>query len=194
MHKYERTFAGRSLGFGLSVILASAICSLAHGQGTILFDTHVPGIVDARWWLSSEAGVPFGEQWTVQLLAGPVTSPLPGFDRLTPLVPTTTFRPSTSAEKGYVNPVVVTVPGFLPGEKAYVFMRAYLTAEGPLPYRTAGSNGIIVTLGGGGSPPGYLQGLLGSAGFIPEPSPVSLAAVGAVLFFLGRVFKRRRNS
>ena len=164
------------------------------GQGTILFDTHVSGIVDARWWLSSEVGVPFGEGWTAQLLAGPVTSPLPGFAGVAPLVPTTTFRPSSSVEKGYVNPVVVTVPDFLPGEKVYVLMRVYLTAEGPLPYRTAISNGIIVTLGGDGQPPGYLQGLLGSAGFIPEPSPISLAAVGAVLLFLVRGFQQRRNS
>ncbi len=164
------------------------------GQGTILFDTHVPGIVDARWWLSSEAGVPFGAGWTAQLFAGPVGSPLPVFSSVTPLFPTTTFRPSSSAESGYVNPVVVTVPNMPPGAQAFVIMTAYPDVNPRPPFSTAVGNGIIVTLGGDGQPPAYLQGFLGLAGFIPEPSPVSLAAVGAVLFFLVRGFQQQRNS
>jgi hypothetical protein len=82
------------------------LSSVSHvfSQGTILFDTRVPGIVDAPFSILGEPVPPgFGAQ--LFLANPPGTLPV-----IVPLKPTTTFQAGSSRQAFYVAPVVVTVP------------------------------------------------------------------------------------
>src|SRR5688572_22334023 len=85
--------------------------------GQINFNNRITGTVDARVLLDGSIGA--GAGWTAQLIGGRVGG------TLVPLFPTTTFRTTSAAAQGYVNPVVVTVPGILPGEQASVKMQVF---------------------------------------------------------------------
>src|SRR5438876_12236829 len=78
----------------------------AYGQGTILFNNLVPGVVDARFTLPDGSG--FGAGWTAQLSAAAFSSNVSPGD-LKALSPTTTFKTMSAADMGYVNPVLVSV-------------------------------------------------------------------------------------
>lgn len=121
--------------------------------GTIDFNNRVVGTVDARVVLSDGTGV--GAGWTAQLYGGPEGG------TLAPLLPTTTFRTSSSATLGYVEPVVVTVPGVAPGSKATIVMTAYLGKSFETAVLFGQSTPITVPLGGGLFPPTNLDGLTG---------------------------------
>ncbi|MCI0539664.1 MAG: hypothetical protein L0Z50_31030 [Verrucomicrobiales bacterium] len=147
----------------------------ALGQGTILFDTHVPGRVDARV-VDPTGGILLG--WTAQLVFQPEDVSNPPIS----LLPITTFKTAGPAsDVGYVNPVVVTVPGSGPGSRGFVYMR--VASQDPRGcFATGGLT--TITLGEANSP-AFLDGLPGMDAeviCIPEPSTFALGAVGALLF------------
>jgi hypothetical protein len=158
------------------------------GQGTILFNTRIPGSVDARLILP-DGTTGFGAGWTAQLFGGPGGS---AEIQLVPLFPTTGFRTSSAAAQGYVEPVVVTVPGILPGSVAAIQLRVFREGDTCVFGR---SNIIPVTLGGNETPPALLIGLNGFTVvgtpicFIPEPSTFFLIATGMATVVLLRRFR-----
>lgn len=157
------------------VALVMMWCFCAHGQGTILFDTHVPGVVDSRWLYLG----PLDEEWEAKLfLEEPLEPPL---SEWIPLFPTTTFRSATTGEAGYVNPVLVTVPGHDPGERVVVSMRAYFRGWP----EASGGTLLPVVLGSGADNPGYLIGLPATVQ-IPEAGTLVLAGLGAGLLLAFR--------
>lgn len=174
-----------------SLLLALQIVShVAYSQGTILFDTRIPGVVDAR--LSHPDGTGFGPEFLAQLYWSPLLD-----SSYLPLFPMTRFK--GGAESGYVDPVLVTVPGRVAGERVPVLMRAFLDPRATCP---AVLGGIFVTLGDNNSP-GLLIGLNGASYIgggpdpnclIPEPSVLALA-LALPLFFVGfRQFGKARQS
>lgn len=158
--------------------LAFALASSAvFGQGQIVFNNRVTGVVDARVYRYPERP----EVWegvTAQLLGGPPGEPLQ------PLFPTTTFRTSSPAAYGYVVPVMVTVPGVLPGEIAIVQMRAYDGASYETSLYRGESPLLTLTIGGGILPPANLTGLQGFV--IPEPSTIALVCLSLAMMAWNR--------
>jgi hypothetical protein len=106
---------------------------------------------------------------------------------LAPLLPTTGFRTSSTAVQGYVNSVLVDVPGIPSGQKATLVMRVFDSAN----TQVGSSAPITITLGGGTLPPSNLDGLQpftvtgGGSVVVPEPSTIALAATGVGFFFRG---------
>jgi hypothetical protein len=87
------------------------------GQGTFLFTTRVPGVVDFK--VLDCSGPLEGPGCTAQLYGGPIGTPS---NQLLPLVPQTTFR--TGAGAGWVIPAgAVTVPGVPGGQTVAIQMR-----------------------------------------------------------------------
>jgi hypothetical protein len=111
--------------------------------------------VDARVKWGDGTGI--GAGFTAQLYGGPAGTPA---TQLVPLTPATTFQTQSAALAGYVNPVVVTVPGVNPGASAALIMRVFDgTSYESSPVRGE-SNPITVKLGGPLFPlPGNLTGL-----------------------------------
>jgi len=167
-------------------VAAVMVSVAAFAQGQITFNNRVAGVVDARVTYDASAGPLAGQGvgagYTAQLFGGPEnTAPA----ALTALVPSTTFRTSSAAAQGYVNGVVVDVPGIGPGLKATVVMRVF--DSGGLQQGTSAP--ITITLGGGTLPPANLEGLQPfTAGIIPEPSTIALAVLG-----IGALLLRRRK-
>ena len=155
-------------------VAAVMVSVAAFAQGTVTFNNRVTGVVDARVTDLSGAGV--GAGYTAQLFGGPEGG------ALSALTPTTTFRTSSAAAMGYVNAVVVEVPGVAASSKASLQMKVFQDGGGEV----GASNTIVVTLGGGTLPPSNLEGLQAFT-IIPEPSTFALAAIGgAALLFLRR--------
>jgi hypothetical protein len=167
----------------LPILFVLAVQMQSLGQGTILFDTHVPGIVDSKWVFY---GAPasfytnFGTDLAIQTGPGQ-------FQRL---YPTTTLITSPSSEVGYVEPVTVTAPGYLPGEKVRVSTGLFWLNE---PDQIIGSWDTTITLGGGDQPPAYLTGLPSEMFFVPEPSSYALFSATAFGLLL-RCITRRLSS
>jgi hypothetical protein len=167
----------------LSVLLALPLIHIsALAQGTILFDTQVPGIVDAPF---SVGRLPPGPSFGAELL---LYDPAAG--TLLTLSPTTTFKTGPGTDPFYVEPVVVTVPEHAPGSLAEVVMGIFELSDPRGPFCT-GQSVVTVKLGGGDLPPAYLEGLGPSdvpPDCIPEPSILSLLALaGGGLATLGCV-------
>ncbi len=151
------------------------------GQGTILFDTRLPGVVDARVTFPFGGGV--GEGWKAQLFGARPGQPW------VPLLPATSFRTSSDADMGYVIPTVVTVQDVTPGERYAV----YLLATGQQPFIYAVSNPIILTLGGSAQAPAALIGMNPSV-VVPEPSTGWLLLTGATFSIsVARWFRHRKE-
>ena len=168
----------------LSLLTLTASAALT--QGTILFDTRVPGVVDAPvfFWTGEKAGPEF----VATLFAGP------DLDSLIPVWP---LAFGQGADRGYVtgqSAVTVTVPAVLPGEMAWVQLRAeagWGPADGS-PRPRGWSNLIQVQTGGSGNPatpPAFLAGLEGFY-IIPEPSAAALVLLGAGILALRRFVPR----
>jgi len=87
-------------------------------EGLVQFNNRIVGAVDARAFLADGSGA--GEGVTAQLYGAALG------EVLQPLYPTTTFRTSNAAVRGYVNPVTVSVPGAAPGEHASIEMRWFI--------------------------------------------------------------------
>lgn len=143
-------------------------------QGTILFNNRVGENVNAP--VSFLDGTRVGAGFRAQLWVGPEGTAL---DQLTPLQPTTTFPRLPQNVPGYVNAVVIEVPGTAPEERVVVVMRAF---DGPAWEESAcrgQSAPFVVPLAGGTSPPAELIGLQPlQVNCIPEPSVLVLIACG----------------
>src|SRR5262245_6630398 len=145
------------------VLLLVGIC-VGFSQGTILFDTHVSGIVDARV-VSSGSLV----GWSAQLLFRAEAA----FE-FTPVLPITTFNTAGSAaDVGYVNPITVQVDGSPPGSKGTVLFKVIR----PEPCLPIYAGQALITLGGGGNAPAYLEGVSGvytdEVACVPEPGTIA---------------------
>jgi len=166
----------------LILAVAAAMVSVAaFAQGQVTFNNRVAGVVDARVTFADGSGG-VGAGYTAQLFGGPAGT---ADTALTALNPSTTFRTSSAAAQGYVNGVVVDVPGVTPGLKATIQMRVFDSSNS-----NVGSSGpITITLGGGTLPPANLEGLGAfTVSVIPEPSTIALAALG-----VGALLLRRRK-
>ena len=171
----------------LTVAVVAAYVS-AFGQGQVVFNNRITGSVDARATFKGgpNDGQGVGAGYTAQLFGGPAGTPLSG---LTALTPTTTFRTSSAAAQGYVNGVVVTIPGVAEGAQAALVMRVYPTGGS---FTSAGSidmgesNLITIATGGGTLPPTNLAGLNAFTVLIPEPSSIALAILGGASLLLLR--------
>jgi len=166
----------------LILAVAAVIVSVAaYAQGQITFNNRVAGVVDARVTFADgpNIGQGVGAGYTAQLFGGADAA------NLTALNPATTFRTSSAATQGYVNGVVVDVPGIAPGLKATVVMRVF----DPTNVQVGQSAAISITLGGGTLPPANLEGLqpfTATGGIVPEPSTIALAALGVAALLLRR--------
>lgn len=180
----------------LAVLLLSLGGLQAAGQGTLWFSTRVAGQVDARVVhtggspLQPLAG-PIGSQYVGQLYAAPVRG------TFAPLGLPVPFRETPVDARGYIlDGGEVEVPGVAPGEAAQVRFVAWHQALGKT-YEEAIALGwggdwgespvAIIVTGGSGSPPAPLVDLRGfTISWMPEPSPVTLITMGAVVLALGR--------
>ncbi|MBI4663753.1 MAG: VCBS repeat-containing protein [Verrucomicrobia bacterium] len=141
-------------------------------EGTVQFNNRVPPFLDARVVTSSFDGrfsTDVSEGFTAQLYGGPGENS--HLSAMKPLFPTTTFRTGYAA--GYVNPVVVAVPGSPPGSRVTLVMRVFNGPTFESSTSSGTSNPINVTLGGGLLPPAPLVGL---AGFVFPFGPSLLPA------------------
>jgi hypothetical protein len=166
-------------------VAAVMVSVAAFAQGQITFNNRVAGVVDARVTFA-DTGEGVGAGYTAQLFGGPDGTAV---GALTALNPSTTFRTSSAAAQGYVNGVVVDVPGVAPGLKAAIVMRVFDPAGAAI----GESAPIALTLGGGTLPPANLEGLQaftvsGAGAIIPEPSTIALAVLG-----VGALLLRRRK-
>jgi hypothetical protein len=127
------------------------VCLGVYGQGSVFFNNYVSGSVDARIILPDGTGA--GAGWTAELVMRSSNG------QMTVLAPTTTFRTSSAAAMGYVNPIVVEVPGVSPGMPVTLMMRAYNGSS----YDTSNvrfvSNEFTVSTGGDVFLPANLVGL-----------------------------------
>lgn len=155
----------------------------AHAQGTVNFNNRVLPTIDARVLMPDNS--PVGVGFTAQLFGGPSGTPV---GQLTALTPTTTFREGAGA--GYVNPIVVEVPGVGANAQATLVMRVYQTG-GAFGSGTFGESApITVALGGQPAagppvPPSNLDGLVGF-NLVPEPSTIALGVLGVAALLLRR--------
>src|SRR5438094_8521692 len=154
----------------LLVAVLAGLTLRAIGQGTVLFSND-----GVRMFVND---LPVGTGFTAQLFGGRNGEPV------MPLFPTTTFQTSQEG-RGFVNPVVVTVPGVPPGSEAILEMVIF---QGPTYDPTNPlCSGLTIgraILGGGGMPPGQLTQLT-SIDFecIPEPSTVQLSIFASLTGF-----------
>ncbi len=139
-----------------------------NASGTVYFSTQLPDAglpeiasfrdyrraVDARITWADGAGV--SEGFTAQLYGGPAGTPI---DQLVPLTPTTTFQTTSAAVKGYVKPILVTLPEVKGNNAATIVMRVFDGAS----YESSNIRGesapITISLGSGVLPPASLVGL-----------------------------------
>jgi len=168
----------------LSLLALVGTFDTASGQGLVNFNNRVVGVVDARVTFC-----PFeetGAGWSAQLFGGPQGTPL---SQLTALFPTTTFRTSSAGAFGYVNPVTVTVPGVLPGQRATLVMRVFPPGESSATPIYFDGNVITVPLGGDILPPTNLVGMqaffTGPLG-CPEPSTLILGGIASLVLLCSR--------
>lgn len=171
-------------------LAALMVTAAAYGQGLVSFQNRQTGVVDARVLLPDGTGAGVG--FTAQLMGGAAGTAV---DKLVALTPTTTFRSTSAAAQGYVNPLDVTVPGVAAGAQATLIMRAFNGASYDSSLIRGQSGPITVGLGGipaGGGPPLTSPVLAGMGSFtlqiIPEPSTIALGVLGAAVL----LFRRRK--
>ena len=176
----------------LAVIAASIMfAAAAYGQGQFYFTNRdLASGVNARFVFYFDTGMisSVGTDYTITLTGGPIGAltggPIGGV--LVPLEPSTaTFRGAAGTPlAGYVNPIVVTVPGVAPGGNAEVDIK--ISSPGGVVYeRKFDVNG----LGGGTVLPPTIQ--LGTGAIVigvPEPGTLALPTLG-----LGALFALRRR-
>lgn len=150
-------------------------------SGLVVFNNRISGILDARVLLPDGRGA--GEGWTAQLYGGPVGTAV---SALEPLFPTTTFRTSSSRTAGYLNSVVVAVPGVPPTENANLVLRVFDGESYETSSHRGESASVTVSLGGGVVPPSNLVGLQGFTiidDVDDQPTPVE----GGLITFNNRI-------
>lgn len=165
----------------LALIVMLALANTATGQGTVLFDNGVSGLVDAR--VLCYSGRFPDTNYIAQLYGGPAGSTI---SSLAPLFPITTFKPASSVDGGYVNPVIVSVPGVPPGGRATIMMRVLLGNSVETAWAVGALNPVTVTLGGGSFPPAVLIGLTGVTDCIPETTTDSMFLLLGITVLLFR--------
>jgi hypothetical protein len=159
----------------VGTLVAFAAVTSARSQGTVLFDTHVAGLVDAPVRL-----------WTGELAGGDFVAALYiGSDSASLQPVGTPLRFGIGTGAGYVREnQALTVPWSSAGSEVYVRMRAWApwgVPEDPPPY-WGWSDVIRIRLGGGEDAPGYLLGLQGfTITPVPEPSTLWLFVMGLAL-------------
>jgi len=156
----------------LILIAASMMVAAAvYGQGQFNFTNRdTANGVNARFVLAGDTGTisSVGTDYTITLTGGPAGG------TLVPLEPASgTFRGAAGSNlAGYINPIVVTVPGVAPGANADVLIKV----SGP------GGNWegkyTVNGLGGGTILPPTIP--LGTAAItiVPEPTTLALGALG----------------
>jgi hypothetical protein len=167
-----------------------ALAGSAWGQGTVNFQTLLPGSIDAK--VLKVDGSPAGAGFWGQLYAGASATSLAAVG-----VPK-----NFAGESGYIVAGSVTIPGIAAGGPAFVQLRAWAAASGTS-YEDAAakSDGVIgasavLSLAATGNPsaqpPGTPVNLVGLQGLslavVPEPSTWALLALG-----LGALALRRRK-
>ena len=164
----------------LLVAVLAGLTLRAIGQGTVLFSND-----GVRMFVND---LPVGAGFTAQL-----DSVING-EPVTPLFPTTTFQTSQEG-RGFVNPIVVTVPGLPPGSEAILQMVIFKgPSYDPTSPSCIGSTTGRAILGGGGMPPGQLTQLT-SIDFecIPERSTVQLSIFACLTGFGFLLFPSSRQ-
>jgi len=163
-------------------VAAVMVSVAAFAQGQVTFNNRVSPIVDARVTFADGSGG-VGQGFTAQLFGSA------DGNNLAALSPSTTFRTSSAAAQGYVNGVVVDVPGIAAGAKATLVMRVFDSSNA----NVGESKPFTITLGGGTLPPANLEGLqpftvsgAGGPPVVPEPSTIALAALGVGVLLLRR--------
>lgn len=134
----------------LSLLILTATV-MAYGQGTVVFNNRVGGVVDARVVLADGTGAGVG--WKAQLFGGPEGG------TLVPLLPMTSFRTTSAAAAGYIVGIDLTLPGVAPGAKATFVMKAFNGNSFDASSVRYESNPFTITMGGGTLPPANLVGL-----------------------------------
>jgi hypothetical protein len=185
----------------LLIALAAVIVSVAtYAQGTVSFNTRIPGAVDAPVSLGDASGPGPGDKWSAGLWlvgAGGALTPIPSS--------VTTFRTVPAGGNAllakYVNTVgTVEIPGVATGGSATLRMRAWETAAGSFDAAGSGTAAagnfarraesadvIVAGLGGGPTPPANLTGLQGFViPPVPEPTTLALGALGAAALLIRR--------
>lgn len=145
----------------------------------MVFNNRLTPLLGARVTFSD--GTPVGAGFAAQLYAGPVGTPV---ESLSPVVPTATFRLTSTLAMGYVVPVEVAVPGVPPFEEAALQMRVFdgLTWESSI--IRGESNPITVRLSSLVDPAANLIGLQPfQVNAIPEPGTTTLLVVGVASVF-----------
>src|SRR5437868_2408753 len=107
-----------------SCLLALSSINNARGQGEIVFNNGVPGIVDAPVF-DTDCQTRLGRSFLAQVYGGLAA------DTLQPLGPVTSFRTS-AAGAGYIEPVSVTVPGAGESQLVYAQTSSLGWANGPV--------------------------------------------------------------
>jgi hypothetical protein len=147
--------------FGLKLLLIAA-CSLmsravlaADAVGSVAFNNHIVGVVEAKVARPDGTGAGMGAKAQLLLVATDGS--------LTALTPATTFRTESALAAYYVNPVTVNVTGRIPGQQAVLRMRAWIGASFDAATLRGESKDVTIALGGGTLPPANLTGLQGFA-------------------------------
>lgn len=176
----------------LLIALAAVIVSVAtYAQGTVTFNTRIPGVVDAPVTLGTAEGLGAGDLYSAGLWvvgAGGALTPIPSS--------TTVFRSVPAGGNPLLAKYVVTVPevavpGAATGGSATLRMRAWLTTAGSFDAAAATARGesanfTVSGLGGGPTPPTNPTGLTGFVIPVPEPTTLALGALGAAALLIRR--------
>jgi hypothetical protein len=180
----------------LLIALAAVIVSVAsYAQGTVTFNTRIPGVLDAPVSIGSADGEGPGVKggYTAGLFvqgAGGTLTPIPA--SFTP------FRPVAAGGNPLLGKYVTTVsevpvPGAATGGSATLVFRAWANSAGSFdaasPTQRGESAAFTVTgLGGGALPPANPVGITGFIIPVPEPTTLALGALGAAAL----LFRRRK--
>jgi hypothetical protein len=190
----------------LFVILACMVAatSASYAQGTLVFNTRLPGVVDLRVNGPGAAADDWigGDTYTAQIWAGPANA---AETALQAVSPTTTMRTGNGA--GYVVPPAgaLVIPGVPGGGTASIQLRVWNNKGGTITSYDAaladptGEYGFsrVVQVGPLGDPnaippttPVDLGAFGTTSGFatqvVPEPTTIALGLLGAVALMLRR--------
>jgi hypothetical protein len=180
------------------LLLATAVCTLvalsAAAQGTVDFRNRITGTLDVPVY-GLDGVTKLGDANYVAQLYFAATQTGP-FAAVTDAA--SVFRTGTGA--GYWNAgadSTRTLAGIAGGASVWLQVRVWDSTKGTS-FETAQSNGSLVgqsaafsiTAGGGGSPPGPPNAMIGMTSFslVPEPSTLALLGLG-----LGALLIRRRK-
>lgn len=164
-----------------SGLLAACEMWNAHAQGLIEFTTRSAVGVDAA--VTFIDGTPVGPTFNAQLYGGPAQAAVAD---LTPLSPATVFRSGSSAAQKYIVPVVVSVPGVLPGEIGKFFMRAFNGPTWETSTYRGESQPFGDLVGGGDFIPPTRDVSAFTVGAVPEPSTLALWAIAGIVLVVRR--------